>query len=176
MAPDLASSRFTGTEEIDVLVKQSTDTVTVNAKALAIDTARLEQESNSQASISLDEKAETATLHFSSALSLGKHTLAITYSGSIQPGRSGMFSAKYDSAQGQKLMLGTQFEFSAARRMFPCWDEPSAKATFTLSAMLPANYVAISNMPIAEESAAGADASGVPMKRVTFVTTPKMSS
>jgi aminopeptidase N len=60
--------------------------------------------------------------------------------------------------------------------MFPCWDKPSAKATFTLSSTLPANYVAISNTPIAEESAAGADASGVPLKRVTFSTTPKMSS
>ncbi len=176
VAPDLASSGFTGTEEIDVVVKQSTDTVVVNAAALAIDAARLKEDRESKASVSLDEKAGTATLHFPRPLSLGRHTLAITYSGSIQLGRSGMFSAKYDSAQGQKQMLTTQFEFSAARRMFPCWDEPSAKATFTLSATLPANYVAISNMPIAEESAAGADASGVPLKRVTFGTTPRMSS
>ena len=176
VAPDLAMSRFAGTEEIDVVVKQPTDTLVVNATDLVIDTAWLKEDHKSQASFSLDEKAGTATLHFSRTLSVGRHTLAISYSGSIRPGQSGIFEVKYDSAQGQKQMLATQFEFNAARRMFPCWDEPSAKATFTLSATLPANYVALSNMPIAAESAAGADASGVPLKRVTFGSTPKMSS
>ena len=57
VAPDLATSRFTGTEEIDVVVKQSTDTVVVNATALAIDTAGLKGDGNSQASVSIDERS-----------------------------------------------------------------------------------------------------------------------
>src|SRR5260370_738330 len=175
LTPDVATARFAGTEEIDVEVKQPTETVIVNAADLVISGAQLADDSKSQATISVDEKAETASLHFSHLLSVGRHTLALSYSGSIGTGGSGLFSVKYDTGQRQNHMLVTQFEFNSARRMFPCWDEPSAKATFTLSATLPANDAVISNTPVAVESAAGTDASGVPLKRITFATTPRMS-
>ena len=175
LTPDVATARFAGTEEIDVEVKQPTETVIVNAADLVISGAQLADDSKSQATISVDEKAETASLHFSHLLSAGRHTLALSYSGSIGTGGSGLFSVKYDTGQRQNHMLVTQFEFNSARRMFPCWDEPSAKATFTLSATLPANDAVISNTPVAVESAAGTDASGVPLKRITFATTPRMS-
>jgi aminopeptidase N len=167
LTPDVATARFAGTEEIDVEVKQPTETVIVNAADLVISGAQLADDSKSQATISVDEKAETASLHFSHLLSAGRHTLALSYSGSIGTGGSGLFSVKYDTGQRQNHMLVTQFEFSSARRMLPCWDEPSAKATFTLSATLPANDAVISNTPVAVESAAGTDASGVPLKRTS---------
>jgi len=172
LTPDAATARFTGTEEVDVEVKQPTDTVVVNAAGLAFSMAHFTDDSKSQATISLDEKAETASLHFSQPLSAGSHTLALSYSGSIGTGGSGLFSVEYDTGLH---MVVTQLEFNLARRVFPCWDEPSAKATFTLSATLPANDAVISNTPVAVESAAGTDASGVPLKRITFATTPRMS-
>jgi aminopeptidase N len=55
--------------------------------------------------------------------------------------------------------------------MFPGWDEPAFKATFTLSVVLPSGFRAISNMPIAHEEPAGPD-----RKQVTFGTSPKMST
>jgi aminopeptidase N len=53
----------------------------------------------------------------------------------------------------------------------PSWDEPDYKASFDLSAIIPADEMAISNMP-AQSSATLADG----LKRVTFETTPVMSS
>src|SRR5256885_12938305 len=45
--------------------------------------------------------------------------------------------------------LATQMEATDCRRMFPCWDEPAFRAEFALTAVAPAKFRAISNMPIA---------------------------
>ncbi|PYI79457.1 MAG: aminopeptidase, partial [Verrucomicrobia bacterium] len=65
---------------------------------------------------------------------------------------------------------GTQFEATDARRLFPCWDEPSFRARFQLTAVVPENWMAVSNMPIASEKK-GADG-----REVQFHSTPSMSS
>ncbi|ETO08472.1 hypothetical protein RFI_28915 [Reticulomyxa filosa] len=41
----------------------------------------------------------------------------------------------------------TQFEATDARKALPCWDEPSAKSTFTLELTAPSDLVCLSNMP-----------------------------
>ena len=65
----------------------------------------------------------------------------------------------------------TQFENSDARRFVPSWDEPGRKATFELTATVPADQMAVSNMPIRST-----DVLPGGRKRVHFATTPKMSS
>ena len=67
-------------------------------------------------------------------------------------------------------MLGTQFEATDARRMFPCWDEPVFRARFQLTAVVPKNFMAVSNMPIEEEKEIERG------KEVRFALTPSMSS
>ncbi|CAN0404549.1 unnamed protein product [Ascophyllum nodosum] len=42
-------------------------------------------------------------------------------------------------------MAVTQFEATDARRVFPCWDEPAAKARFELEVLAPLNRTVISN-------------------------------
>jgi len=73
-------------------------------------------------------------------------------------------------------MLVTQFEAINARDMLPGWDEPAFKASYHLSVVLPKSFAAISNTPIEAEIAAGADAKGGALKKVSFAQTPKMSS
>lgn len=175
LIPDLNSGRFNGTEEIEIDVKQPDDTVTMNASGLEIATATLKGDNVTRASVSLDEKAALATLHFPAPLSIGTRTLEIAYSGTIRPGRSGLFAVHYTAQGKPQQMLATQFEFSSARRVFPCWDDPSSKATFTLSVTLPSAFAAISNMPIASEFPAGVDEGNAPLRKTTFRTTPNMS-
>lgn len=75
-------------------------------------------------------------------------------------------------AKGErKIMLGTQFEPTDARRFFPCWDEPSFRASFQLTAIIPENFIAVSNMPVEKESR-GVQGG----KEIRFAATPPMSS
>src|ERR1700694_1989953 len=169
--PDIVTGRCTGRETINVDIAVPTDSVVLNAAGLEF-TAVSADDDKSLATVSVDAKAETAKLQFPRVLTAGRHKLEISYSGSI---RRGLFFVDYGTEQGQKKMLVTQFEFSSARYAFPCWDEPSVKATFTLSATLPASQTAISNTPVAASSPAGNDVHGVLLQQVTFATTPRMS-
>jgi aminopeptidase N len=171
LKPNLDSLAFTGTEEVDIAVAKPTDSITLNSNGLAFKEVALKGEDSAKATIAIDEKAQTATFHFPHVLTAGTHTLSIAYSGPITAQPAGLYYNDYDVAGAHKRMLVTQFEATDARRMFPGWDEPSFKATYSLSVTLPATFRAISNTPVAHEEPAEAGA-----KKVTFGTTPKMSS
>jgi len=68
-------------------------------------------------------------------------------------------------------MASTQFEALDARRAFPCWDEPSVKATFSVTMIVDQHLTALSNMP---EVATVHLAAG--KKKVSFAISPKMST
>jgi aminopeptidase N len=55
--------------------------------------------------------------------------------------------------------------------MIPSWDEPFYKATFALDVTVPSTDMAVSNMPAASSTDLGDG-----RKRVSFATTPKMST
>jgi aminopeptidase N len=84
----------------------------------------------------------------------------------------GFYRSQYVNAKGEKKWMGsTQFEALDARRAFPCWDEPSRKATFTLKLTIDENSTALSNMPEAS-NVITADGKRI----VSFLPTPKMST
>jgi aminopeptidase N len=170
IAPDLERLTFTGREAIDVDVRKPAAAITLNEAGLTLRSATLE--TGQTATISVDDKAQTATFTFAQAVSTGRHTLSIIYGGPILDTPNGLYYNDYKTPAGlSKRMLVTQFEVSDARRMFPSWDEPAFKATFQLSVTLPSAFAAVSNMPIASTTAAGPNA-----KHVVFATSPLMSS
>jgi aminopeptidase N len=169
ITPDLKKLALTGSETIDIDVRAPTSSITLNQAGLTLQTATLD---GLPAKISEDENAQTATLAFAKPIAAGAHKLAIAYTGPIPQTPNGIYYDDYKTPAGaSKRMLVTQFEVADARRMFPGWDEPAFKATFQLSATLPSDLVAVSNMPIAKTTPAGAG-----LKHVEFATTPRMST
>src|SRR6266568_1639616 len=71
-----------------------------------------------------------------------------------------------------KIYLHSQFETFDAHRMFPCFDQPDLKASFTFTVLAPSDWVVVSNNPGQAQTVSGKEN----IKRWTFGATPKMSS
>jgi len=170
VAPDAAALNFAGTVKIDIEVHQATSRIELNAADLTFSHVALSGVAQ-EPKVAFDASEETATLSFAAPIAPGRYVLSIDYAGKINNNAAGLFYLDYDAAGGKKRALFTQFENSDARRFVPCWDEPARKATFTLTATVPSDEMAVSNTPIASsETMAGGS------KRVHFAETPKMSS
>ena len=61
-----------------------------------------------------------------------KINLNIEFSGQITDGMHGLYPCYYNENGEKKELFATQFESHHAREVFPCVDEPEAKATFEL--------------------------------------------
>jgi len=169
IAPDAPNLRFTGSTLIDVNVLEATDAITLNAVDLEFSSVTVD--GGARARVSTDADAQTATFHFNEPIAVGRHRLAIDYSGKIGTQAAGLFALDYQSDQGPRRSLFTQFEASDARRMFPGWDEPNFRTPYDLRVTVPAGQQSIGNMPEAGREMRP-DGSAI----VTFRTTPAMSS
>jgi aminopeptidase N len=170
--PDIEKLTFTGSETVKLNVRGPVHKLVLNALELEIETASVDGTDLPPPAIKTDDKSELLTLQLPSELAPGDHTLAIRFTGKINQQGQGLFYMHYQE-QGtdtRKIMLGTQFEATDARRFFPCWDEPVFRARFQLTAVVPENWLAVSNMPIESEKKI---AEG---KEMRFAPTPPMSS
>jgi len=167
--PDADKLTFTASVKIAVEVVKPTTTITLQAADLEF--VKVEMAGVGAAKVSVDAEAQTATFTFDKPVSAGAHVLAIDYSGKIYKQAAGLFALDYDTDQGKKRALYTQFENSDARRFIPSWDEPFFKATYDVQVTVPTGQMAIGNMPIAKTE----DLPGGKSK-VTFATSPKMST
>jgi aminopeptidase N len=174
ITPDAKAGSFSANVTITLAVQEQASSITLNATDLKFISATLTPlagGSPAKAKIVADPGAQTATFHFDQPVSKGSYKLALEYTGTIGTQAVGLFSLDYDTPEGKKRALYTQFENSDARRMIPSWDEPAYKASFALQAVVPKGEMAVSNMPItkSEDLPDG-------RTRVTFATTPKMST
>jgi aminopeptidase N len=172
IVPSLDKFTFAGRETVKLSVRSAVRRLVLNALELKITDASLDGKALPESAIQTDTKNELLALTSPSELAPGEHTLALGFSGKINQRGQGLFYIPYQEHGGgkKKIMLGTQFEATDARRFFPCWDEPVFRARFQLSAVVPEDWTAVSNMPIeSEKKIAGG-------KEVRFAATPPMSS
>ncbi|MDQ6826932.1 MAG: M1 family metallopeptidase, partial [Candidatus Eremiobacteraeota bacterium] len=170
IVPDMKSWKFAGNEWVTIKVRKPTNTVVVNALNITISAATLDGVSAS--GTTPDPKHQIVSMNFPGAIVPGKHVLRLVYSGQIESSPQGLFHQEYTTANGKSAtLLATQMESTDARRMFPGWDEPAFRARFQMTATVPRDFTAVSNMPIQQVVNLGAD-----QKRVTFSRTPLMSS
>ena len=159
-----SEKRFSGDQQIDLQIAVPTGAITLHV--LDLDIAQAGETTQGPAAISFDSVEETVTLTFPSPLPVGRAHLLLQFSGRLNQQLRGLYEA---TALGETYAF-TQFEPTDARRMFPCFDEPAMKATFSLTVTVPSDLTAISNMPILAEKQMGE------LKTVVFSETPVMST
>jgi aminopeptidase N len=170
VTPNAETLTFTGKAEIAISVQKATDRIVLNAADLTIGRAALSGRSEIPKMV-LDEIQQTAAFVFEKPVEPGRYVLSLDYAGKIYQQASGLFALDYDTPQGQRRALFTQFENSDARRFAPSWDEPERKAVFVLTVVMQKGQMAISNMPIAKTTEI--DGGQVAIR---FADSPKMSS
>jgi puromycin-sensitive aminopeptidase len=97
----------------------------------------------------------------------GNLKIQITFKGDITKQMHGLYPCKSRSGE---VILATQFESHHAREVFPCIDEPEAKAVFSLKISGDINDIILANTESVSEEADGQ------VKTSLFADTPLMST
>jgi aminopeptidase N len=169
LKPDLAARTTSGVESVRIRVRSATAKIVFNTLEMTVSKASLSN--GATATIATDNQAQQTSLAFGHALAPGVYTLRLAFAGKIGTAPQGLFVQPYTTASGaHEEMLATQLESTDARRVFPSWDEPAFRATYHLTATVPQDFTAVSNMPIEHVTA------GIASKTVTFARTPSMST
>jgi aminopeptidase N len=167
VTPDAANLALSGEETVSLQFREASDSIVLNSLHEVLKDVRLD--GRPVAGVVSSDEQQLTTITIKAAAAPGKHTLHFSYTGKMETGPRGMFAQPYVKPDGSKdLLVSTKFESTDARRMFPCWDEPAFRATFQLSATVPAGWATVSNMPVARRVVHAA------LATVTFQRSPKM--
>ncbi len=124
-------------------------------------------------------------LHAKHLLHAGLYTVRLEFEGVVSRQMNGVYPCFFEHDGKEKKLIATQFESHHAREVFPCIDEPEAKAVFELSLTHPANETVLSNTPVAKQEKVQSSESGVRSKKLSahssqlrthFEPTPHMST
>lgn len=170
LEPIFSTFKFNGQETIDFHVNEDTDYITLNSLEIEIQEAIINGSAVSDISFNVDK--QTVTFKLPQPLAQGSNAkLALKFTGDLNNKMAGFYRSSYQENGETKYLATTQMEPTDCRRAFPSYDEPSAKAKFTISLIAEKSLVALSNMD---------EASTVELadnkKKVTFNTTPLMST
>jgi aminopeptidase N len=161
---DRPGRTFSGIVTINGASPTGTDKIIVHAKGLTIESVTMDGKS---AEFSLGENDELTITH--QDLTEGRHLVTIAFGGTITDAMHGLYPCYYEHDGIQKELLATQFESHHAREVFPCIDEPEAKATFDVILTTETDVTVLGNMPITQQEVENG-------RLVTkFATTPRMS-
>lgn len=99
------------------------------------------------------------------------------FTGQLNDKMAGFYRSTYKNTDGSEGVLATtQMEATDARRAFPCFDEPSLKAQFTITLIADKQLTCLSNMDVASETETQSELSGTTKKVVKFHKSPLMST
>lgn len=123
------------------------------------------------ARINTQKSLDELRLHTAQTLYPGQYIVEVRFSGKITDPMNGLYPCYFQHDGKEKILLATQFESHHAREVFPCIDEPEAKATFDLTLITADEGTVLANTPVKHTEKTADD------KRVTvFETTPVMST
>ena len=139
------------TEQVQGRVKiqgtAKSSTVKLHAKNLKINQLTVNQRPTT-----FTEDTEAETISFTSKVSDAEISIEARYSLQLSHGMTGLYLSTYEYEGKTERIVSTQFESHYARMMFPCVDEPAAKAKFSLKVIdTDSTDTILSNMPIKTE-------------------------
>lgn len=118
--------------------------------------------------VNTQQKLDELRLHTNEKIFAGNYSIEISFKGKVTRPMDGIYPCYFKHKGKEKILIATQFESHFARSVFPCIDEPEAKATFDLSLTTPAGETVVSNTPIKTQKTTSQKT------KTQFETTPPM--
>ena len=154
--PDLKKFTFDGDEVITAECKKPTNSIVMDCAEIKINSVCVETLGKSIPAISkTNDKKEQLQITLKEKIK-GIVKIHIKFQGILNDRLLGFYRSQYMQNGKIKYLATTQFEAADARRAFPCWDIPEAKATFEISIIADNQFSAISNMPVKSKRKQGA--------------------
>jgi len=153
--PDLKKFTFNGQEIITVDCKKPTKKIVINCAEIKLKSTLVTYKGKIIPSeAKTNEKREELEITLNETIR-GPALITLEFQGILNDRLLGFYRSQYQQGGKTKYLATTQFEAADARRAFPCWDEPKAKATFEISIIADNKFSAISNMPIKSKTKTG---------------------
>ncbi|MFO0756761.1 MAG: M1 family metallopeptidase [Byssovorax sp.] len=155
LAIDPEKDRFTGDVTITLDVPKATRAIVLHGRDLTIGRAEVLAEGqpiavtpSARASAGQKEGLDELVLTLARPLRAGKAELRIAYSAEISDKLSGLYRVR----EGEGRYVFTQLEPTEARRVLPCFDEPSFKVPLELKVTVPKGNLVVANGEEAERT------------------------
>uniref|UniRef100_A0A8C2RTT1 Aminopeptidase n=1 Tax=Capra hircus TaxID=9925 RepID=A0A8C2RTT1_CAPHI len=152
---NLTTLTFGGTAQIEITASKPTSTIILHSHHLQVSKATLrkgggERQAEEPLRVLENPPQEQIALLASEPLVVGlPYTIVIDYAGNLSESFHGFYKSTYRTKEGEvRVLASTQFEPTAARMAFPCFDEPAFKASFLIKIRREPRHLAISNMPL----------------------------
>lgn len=160
LAPEFKNDfKFDGIVHISAYLQNSTNTITlhhgrmdINIVSVIVDNRNEKVNDTRNEKINgttYNNKTEKYEIKLDKVLKAGTNiTINFEYVGKLRDDMIGFYRSSYVDPKGQiRWLAATQFQTTHARHAFPCFDEPSFKATYDIRILRPAEYSCLSNMP-----------------------------
>lgn len=145
--------RFTGRIRIDLNILESTSVIWLNARSLQFQNGRI-LAGASETPVRLEPSGDNfVAVLLDRPRAPGKAQLEIGYSGEVS---RTLTDGAFQQQQGEDWYIFTKFEPVTARRVFPCFDEPSYKVPWRITLTFPKGLKAFSNTPAVSTKENGA--------------------
>ncbi|KAH0505694.1 Endoplasmic reticulum aminopeptidase 1 [Microtus ochrogaster] len=152
---NLSTLTFWGTTEVEIRASQPTSTIIMHSHQLRISKATLKRGAEDRLSeeplrvLEYPAHEQVALLASQPLLAGPLYTVIINYAANLSESFHGFYKSTYRTQEGEmRILASTQFEPTAARMAFPCFDEPALKASFSIKIRREPKHLAISNMPL----------------------------
>ncbi|GAA5899974.1 hypothetical protein JCM8208_005555 [Rhodotorula glutinis] len=155
---DLERLTFTGTGEITFTTNKALPHLTLHAaaplelEAAVLGSTQVKTESSRPAKhLHVLEKKERVEISFEGGeVPAGTHKVGLRWKGTLDDSMLGYYKSSFPKKDGSgKAFYGlTQFEPCQARRAFPGFDEPSMKATYSVSLISRVGTVSLANTEV----------------------------
>uniref|UniRef100_A0A8C7L8A7 Aminopeptidase n=1 Tax=Oncorhynchus kisutch TaxID=8019 RepID=A0A8C7L8A7_ONCKI len=153
--PNLTILSYIGTVRLELQVQNNTNWVVLHSKGLRITTATVLDQNlahlSDQVLPVLHNPTHEQVAIFSPRVLTGgqKYFLLLEFGAELGEGFYGFYRSTYRTSTGEtRTLASTHFEPTSARMAFPCFDEPSFKANYSISIRRSPAHTALSNMPV----------------------------